>query len=120
MEYQSLHDYLMAKPCTACNYQPDWRWHRYYVGDKLYAVLCMDEADALWGVTMKLPPEEGELLRAQHPEVIPGYYMNKQHWNTVRTDAPVSDQLLYTMLEHAYRQAFQSLSKKKQQAILNE
>lgn len=120
MQLPQLHDCLMAKPGAAYSYQPDWHWHRYYAADKMYAALCMDDQERLTCVTIKLPVEEGELLRAQHPQIKPGYYMNKQHWNTVWLNDPVPDELLLTMLEHGYQNAFQALSKKKQQLILNQ
>jgi len=41
---------------------------------------------------LKCDPAMADALRARHPEVVPGYHMNKKHWNTVRLggDAPVS------------------------------
>lgn len=84
MTYPWAEEFLLSLPGVTTNFQPAWRWQRFYVGDKLFAVLCQDEEGRVVMITLKLPPEEGDALRARWNDVIPGYYMNKQHWNTVR------------------------------------
>lgn len=118
MRYPWVDAYLRAKPGVTYNYQADWHWHRYYVADKMFAAVAMDEQGQLYCITVKLPVAEGELLRTQHTGVVPGYYMNKQHWNSVMADAAVDDDLLRTMLDHAWQTAFDLLTKKKQREIL--
>ena len=34
-------------------------------------------------INVKCEPEKALLLREKHEEVIPGYYMNKKHWNSI-------------------------------------
>ena len=51
-------------------------------------------------------------------DIIPGYYMNKVHWNSVKADGNVPDALLREMLEKSYRLVLGGFSKKKQRALL--
>lgn len=119
MKYDWLDDYLMAKPGVTRDFKAEWNWYRYQLRDKLFAALCMDDKTgrAVY-ITLKLDPAEGELLRRQWPDIIPGYYMNKQHWNSVKADGAVPDDLLKELLDKSYRLVLGSLSKKKQAEIL--
>ena len=67
---------------------------------------------------MKLDPAEGEFLRKQYEDIIPGYYMNKVHWNSVKAEGVVPDERLKEILEKSYRLVLGSLSKKKQKELL--
>lgn len=119
MRYPWVHEYLLAMPDVTADFQQDWRWQRYRVGDKLFACVCMDERNQPYYITVKLPPDEGELLRSQYEDVLPGYYMNKQHWNSVRADGSVPEDVLKAMLDHAWQTAFSQLTKKKQREIMD-
>lgn len=119
MKYDWLDDYLMTKPGVTRDFKAEWNWYRYQLGDKLFAALCMDDktGKAVY-ITLKLDPAEGELLRRQWPDIIPGYYMNKQHWNSVKADGGVPDDLLKELLDKSYRLVLGSLSKKKRAGLL--
>ena len=49
-----------------------------------------------------------------------GYYMNKTHWNSVKAEGEVPDDLLKDMLDKAYQLVLDGLSKKKQREILGD
>ena len=119
MKYSWMDDYLMAKPGVTKDLQAEWNWIRYKVGEKMFAAICLDDATgkAVY-ITLKLDPAEGEFLRQQYADIIPGYYMNKTHWNSVKAEGVVPDELLKELLEKSYRLVLGSLSKKKQREIL--
>ena len=68
-------------------------------------------------VSLKLEPLEGEFLRGQYPDIAPGYYMNKQHWNSIRFDGEVPDDLLRELTEKSYQLVLKGLSKKQREAL---
>ncbi|MFG2890965.1 MmcQ/YjbR family DNA-binding protein [Streptomyces sp. NPDC048248] len=70
------------------------------VGGKIFALTSLD-AEPL-GVSLKCDPEEAQRLRAAHPEVVPGYHLNKRHWNTVSLSGGLPDQLVVDMIEDSY------------------
>jgi predicted DNA-binding protein (MmcQ/YjbR family) len=70
------------------------------VGGKMFALSRLDAEDLR--VNLKCEPRLAENLRAVHAEVIPGYHMNKQHWNTVVLGGKLSDAAIRDMIEDSY------------------
>lgn len=117
MNYPWLHDYLAAKQGATRDFKEEWQWTRYQIGGKLFAAVCRDDDGAESIVTLKLPPEDGRFFRAQYEDIFPGYYMNKEHWNSVRLDGSVPDDLLQKLLDKSYELVFSSLPKKRQREL---
>lgn len=85
----------------------------------MFAAVCREwEDDKPYYITIKLEPEEGDFLRRQYEDIIPGYYMNKEHWNSIKPDGSVPDELLRDLLDKSYELVLESFSKKKQREIL--
>lgn len=120
MPYPWIDAYLLQKPGVTKDHQPDWNWIRYQIGGKLFAAVCLDDQDQPYYITLKLDPAEGDFLRGQYEDILPGYYMNKTHWNSVRAQGSVPDDLLKNLLDEAYRLVLHSLPKKKQREIAGE
>lgn len=53
-----------------------------------------------------------------YEDIIPGYYMNKIHWNSIKPDGAVPDELLKDLLDKSYQLVLSGFSKKKQKEIL--
>ena len=83
--------------------------------------VCLDDSSGKpVYITMKLDPAESEFLRQQYEDIIPGYYMNKTHWSSVKAEGNVPDELLQEILEKSYRLVLRGFSKKKQRELLEE
>ena len=52
-------------------------------------------------VSLKCEPGLAEQLRASHPEIVPGYHLNKRHWNTVSVDG-LAEAMVLDMIEDSY------------------
>ena len=121
MKYEWIEEYLMKKAGVTKDFQEQWNWIRFYIGGKLFAAICRDdETNNPIYITLKLEPVEGEFYRKEYEDIIPGYYMNKVHWNSVKADGNVPDDVVKDLLDSAYLVVFNSLSKKKQREILEE
>ena len=118
MRYTWLDAYLLAKPGVTKDFKNEWNWMRYHVGGKMFAAVCMNDEGTPVYITLKLEPAAGEFWRGQYKDVIPGYYMNKVHWNSIRPDGQVPDEILRDMLDQSYALVLGGLSKKKQREIL--
>ena len=118
MKYEWIDEFLMEKPGVTKDLQEEWNWIRYQIEGKMFAAICRDDDNKPVYITLKLEPAEGEFWRGQFEDVIPGYYMNKIHWNSIKADGEVPDDVVKGMLENAYSIVFHSLSKKKQKEIL--
>lgn len=119
MRYEWIDEYLLGKAGVSKDLQKDWNWIRYQIGGKMFAAVCLGENDEPYYITLKLEPMEGDFLRQQYEDIIPGYYMNKTHWNSVKPDGNVPDDLLKDLLDKSYQLVLGSFSKKKQREILN-
>jgi predicted DNA-binding protein (MmcQ/YjbR family) len=53
-------------------------------------------------VSLKCEPLLAEQLREAHRAVLPGYHLNKRHWNTVTIDGSLSEQMIKNMIEDSY------------------
>ncbi|KOU00393.1 MmcQ-like protein [Streptomyces rimosus subsp. pseudoverticillatus] len=70
------------------------------VGGKIFALATLDAVPLT--VSLKCDPELAERLRAAHPEIVPGYHLNKRHWNTVSLAGALDDRLVLDMIEDSY------------------
>lgn len=119
MKYNWLDDYLMNKNGVIKDFKAEWGWFRYMVGGKMFVAVCMGENNKPYYITLKLEPVEGEYWRQQYEDVLPGYYMNKIHWNSIKPDGAVPDEILRDMVDKAYTLVFHSLPKKLQKEIIS-
>ena len=53
-------------------------------------------------VSVKCEPDLAEQLRDAYPGVVPGYHLNKRHWNTVTLDEAIPDGTVVAMIEDSY------------------
>ena len=121
MKYEWIEEYLMKKAGVTKDFQEQWNWIPFYIGGKLFAAICRDdESDEPIYITLKLEPVEGEFYRKEYEDIIPGYYMNKVHWNSVKADGNVPDDVVKDLLDRAYTVVFESLSKKRQREIIED
>ena len=118
MKYEWIDEYLFGKKGVTKDLQEEWNWIRYHIGGKMFAAICRDDDDNPYYITLKLDPLEGDYLRKTYEDIIPGYYMNKTHWNSVKAEGEVPDDVVKDMLDKAYQIVFESLTKKKQKEIL--
>jgi predicted DNA-binding protein (MmcQ/YjbR family) len=73
----------------------------YKVGGKMFALLSADEEPPR--ISLKLAPEEGLALRAQYPDtVLPGYHLNKRHWNTIVLDGGLDEGEVLDLVRQSY------------------
>lgn len=83
----------------------------YKVGGKMFALLSQ-QRDPEW-LSLKLPPDLILRLREAHPgSVLPGYYLNKTHWNTFVLDGVLPDDEIIALLDQSYALVCSSLPKR--------
>lgn len=117
MKYPWIDQYLMQKKGVTKDLKLEWNWLRYQIGGKLFCAICLDPQNKPYYITLKLRPLDGQMLREQYADILPGYYCNKEHWNSIRPDGQVPDDLMKRMLDQAYELVFQGLPKRVQREI---
>ena len=85
------------------------------VGGKMFA-LSQLRADSL-RVSLKCEPRLAEALREARAAVIPGYHLNKRHWNTVIVDGSLPEQMVKDMIEDSYDLVVSGLPASRRRAL---
>src|ERR1700761_5388986 len=60
----------------------------------------------------KCDPERAVELREEYDSIIPGYHMNKKHWNTVIVDNTLTNKQLKELIDHSYSLVLKPKKKK--------
>ncbi len=81
----------------------------YKVAGKMFA-LCALDGDPLQ-LSVKCEPELAIALRDTHAAIVPGYHLNKRHWNTITLDGSLTDEFVRGMIEDSYELVVDSLPK---------
>ena len=78
---------------------------------KIFALTGISAADR---VNLKCDPDYAIELREKFTEILPGYHMNKKHWNTVILNEGLDKKLIKKLVDHSYELVAASLPKKDQ------
>lgn len=87
------------------------------IGNKMFSLIDIDMFES---VNLKCDPEEAIQLREKFSGVLPGYHMNKKHWNTVLTDGSISDELLKKWTLDSYELVRKGLPAKIREQLIQE
>ena len=68
-------------------------------------------------ISLKCEPGLAEQLREAHAEVIPGYHLNKRHWNTVLVAGSLPEQMIRDMIEDSYDLIVSGLPRARRRAL---
>ena len=79
------------------------------VGGTLFAACALDGEPLQ--LSVKCEPDLAVQLRAAHPAIVPGYHLNKRHWNTITLDGSLPDQMVTDLLGDSYDLVVASLPK---------
>ena len=101
MDLQQAKDYMLGKPATRLDYPftPDVMVFK--VKDKMFATLAIRD-DGIANMNLKCDPDEALALRDIFPSVLPGYHMNKKHWNTVLLDGSIPAGEIERMIDNSF------------------
>ncbi len=114
MNIESYRTYCLKKPGTTEHFPFDEDTLVFKVMGKMYALSGLTSwENGEPRINLKCDPEEAVLLREKYPEsVLPGYHMNKQHWNTVILNGELTTKELQEFIDHSYALIVSSLTKK--------
>jgi predicted DNA-binding protein (MmcQ/YjbR family) len=85
------------------------------VAGKMFALSQLG-ADSL-RVSLKCEPNLAVALREAYEAVIPGYHLNKRHWNTVIIDGSLPDDTVRDMIEDSYDLVVSKLPEARRRAL---
>lgn len=114
MNIDNFRTYCLQKPGTTEEFPFDNQTLVFKVMGKMYALSGLDSWEAGEPrINLKCDPERALELRGEYPEsILPGWHMNKHHWNTVVLNGEISLSQLYEFVDHSYELIVNSLTKK--------
>lgn len=100
LTHKKLEEYILTMPNARLDYPFGEDTAVYKVGDKMFALIA--EKSEPVRISLKCDPQLAETLRERYETVLPGYHLNKKHWNTVICSGQLSDDEVYDLVRHSY------------------
>ena len=116
MDIETLREYCIQKPGVTESFPFGADTLVFKVGEKMFLLTNLQNPVSF---NAKCNPERAVTLREEHEEVIPGYHMNKVHWNTVSLQGRLTNPFLKELIDHSYDLVYQSLPKAIKEQISN-
>ena len=101
MNIETIREYILQKPSVTEGFPFGEDTLVFKVNDKIFVLAALDSSPLQFNV--KCNPDKAIELRDEFPEsVLPGYHMNKKHWNTIMVDGRLSAKQLKEMIDYSY------------------
>lgn len=107
MTHKELEEYLLSFPNTWLDFPFGEETSVYKIGrketgeGKMFALIS--ENTKPLRVSLKCDPNLAETLREKYETVVPGYHLNKKHWNTIICSGQLSDQEIKDLANLSYQ-----------------
>jgi predicted DNA-binding protein (MmcQ/YjbR family) len=115
MRIEDIRSYCLQKNAVTEEFPFDEVTLVFKVMGKVFALIDIDTVES---INLKCDPEQAIELRAAFPEVVlPGWHMNKKHWNTIKINRETEADFIYTWIDHSYGEVVKKLSKRLQKEL---
>jgi predicted DNA-binding protein (MmcQ/YjbR family) len=102
MNVETLREYVLQKLYVTEGFPFGEGTLVFKVKGKVFLLIGLDATPLQFNV--KCDPDKAIELREEYPDaVLPGYHMNKKHWNTVIVDGKLSKKQILEMVDDSYR-----------------
>ena len=110
MNIEEFVEYCLSKPGVeeTTPFGPDTLVMK--VLNKMFAACGLDQEELT--VNLKCDPQRALELRENYHQIIPGWHMNKKHWNTVEFETGLSANFLKELIDHSYDLVVSGMTKK--------
>lgn len=116
MDAELIREYCLSKKGVEDCFPFDNNTLVFKVMEKMFLLVSLEAQPV--SINAKCDPEKVIALRENYSSVLPGYHMNKKHWNTIICDNSISQKLLKEWIDDSYDLVVLSLSKKAQLELL--
>jgi predicted DNA-binding protein (MmcQ/YjbR family) len=100
MDHSTIESYILSLPNTRLDYPFGEGVAVYKAGDKMFALIS--EKSTPLQISLKCDPQLATLLRERYESVMPGYHLNKKHWNTIVLSGQLSWEEVRDLIRHSY------------------
>lgn len=117
MNVEEIREYCISKIGVEESFPFDNETLVFKVGGKIFLLMGINANPIQFNV--KCDPQKAIDLREKYSYLLPGYHMNKAHWNTIICDGRATKKLVFEWINDSYDLIVQSLPKKQRDAFLN-
>jgi len=100
MDHKTVEEYILSMPNARLDYPFGEDVAVYKVGDKMFALI--GEKKQPINLSLKCDPLLAETLREKYVSVMPGYHLNKKHWNTLVLSGELPWDEVQVLIRHSY------------------
>jgi predicted DNA-binding protein (MmcQ/YjbR family) len=100
MEHKTVEGYVLSMPNASRDFPFGEEVAVYKVDDKMFALIA--EGKDPVRISLKCDPQLSEILREKYHEVMPGYHLNKKHWNTIVLAGQLEWEEVKALIRHSY------------------
>lgn len=100
MNHKQVEDYVLSMPNAALDYPFGEGVAVYKVNNKMFALI--EEGSDPVRLSLKCDPKLAVLLREKYESVMPGYHLNKKHWNTLVLTGQLEWSEVQDLIRHSY------------------
>lgn len=100
MNHKTVEEYILSMPDARLTYPFGEEVAVYKAGDKMFALIS--EGKDPVQLSLKGDPKLNETLREKYDEVMPGYHLNKKHWNTLVLAGQLQWPEVQDLIRHSY------------------
>lgn len=101
MDHKTVEDYILNLPNARLDYPFGKGVAVYRAGEKMFALI--QEGKQPVRLSLKCDPALSKVLREKYEEVMPGYHLNKKHWNTLILSGQLSWPEVQELIRHSYQ-----------------
>ena len=110
MNIEEYREYCLSFPGVTEEFPFDEKVLVFKVMGKIFS---LTNIDLFKSVNLKCDPDWAEELREEYMGIVPGYHINKKHWNTVMMDGSIPAAKLKELIDHSYKLVVEKLPRKK-------
>src|SRR6476469_191744 len=100
IEHKDVEEYLLSMPNARLDYPFGEDVAVYKTKDKMFALVREKKSPVQ--LSLKCDPVLAETLREKYESVLPGYHLNKKHWNTILLTGQLSWEEIQDLIRHSY------------------
>jgi len=101
MDHKTVEDYVLSMPHAKLDYPFGKDVAVYKVNDKMFALIS--EGSEPVRLSLKCDPQLSQVLREKYETVMPGYHLNKKHWNTIVLSGQLPWEEIQDLIRHSYQ-----------------
>ena len=100
MDHKTVEEYILSMPNARLDYPFGKEAAVYKTGDKIFAIIA-EKSDPV-RLSLKCDPSLAVTLRRKYESVMPGYHLNKKHWNTIVLTGQLPWNEIKGLIKHSY------------------